>query len=259
MVERTYVGKGGDGVMKCIEFVNELMKLHNLRCTVEFGDFRIDRSYHNIEIEDTFRAEDVQVLDKAIGYSIFPEYESVTRVKFDRGSPIIDFLSSDITSSIKLSMMVDSLHNEIFYIYLRNGYYKRAFRYIYNYLYARAYSNILYKPMCIFDEKLMSAVNSLLSEIVLDDAPDILDIFVNTNWTDYYDEFVEYDNRLRSVLKQALPLKKEHMDINGLLNDDDGRTCVKTLINVTDNTECRAVLLRWLKKNECDMDDNTEL
>lgn len=245
--------------MTCIEFVNELMKLHNLRCTVEFGDFRIDRSYHNIEIEDTFRAEDVQVLDKAIGYSIFPEYESVTRVKFDRGSPIIDFLSSDITSSIKLSMMVDSLHNEIFYIYLRNGYYKRAFRHIYNYLYARASANILYEPMRMLDEKLIMAVNSLLAEIGLDDVPDALDIFINTNWADYYDEFVEYDNRLRSVLKHALPLKKEHMDINRLLINDSSITCVKSVIYVTENAECKAVLLRWLKKHECNTDENIEL
>lgn len=245
--------------MTCIEFVNELMALHNSKCTVEFGDFHMDRSYYNVEIEDTFRAEDVQGLDKAFGYSIFPEYESVIRVKFDRNSPIIDFLSSDITAYIKLSMMVDSLRNEIFYIYLRNGYYKRAFRYVYNYLFTRAYSNILYEPMHIFDEKLMRAANSLLSEIVLADVPDILDIFINTNWVDYYDEFVEYDNNLRSVLKHALPLKKEHMDIDGLLNDDVGRTCVKALISVTENTECKAVLLRWLKNNECNTDENIEL
>ena len=245
--------------MTYIEFANEFMTLHNSRCTVKFDDFHMDKSYYNVEFEDTFRAEDIQVLDKAIGYSIFPEYESVTRVKFDRGSPIIDFLSSDITSSIKLSMMVDSLHNEIFYIYLRNGYYKRAFRYIYNYIYARAYANILYEPMRMFDEKLTMATNSLLVEIVLDDVPDVLNIFVNTNWADYYDEFVEYDNRLRSVLKHALPLKKEHMDINGLLNDDAGITCVKSMICVTDNAECKAVLLRWLKKHECNTDENMEL
>lgn len=244
--------------MTCIEFVNELMALHNSRCTVEFGDFHMDRSYYNVEIKDTFRAEDVQGLDKAFGYSIFPEYESVIRVKFDRNSPIIDFLSSDITAYIKLSMMVDSLRNEIFYIYLRNGYYKRAFRYIYNYHFARA-TNILHEPMRAFDEKLIMAVNSLLAEIVLDDVPDVLDIFINTNWVDYYDEFVEYNNRLRSLLKHALPLKKDHMDINRLLNDDAGITCVKSMIYVTENTECKAVLLRWLKKNEYGTDENMEL
>ena len=252
--------------MTCIEFVNELMVLHNSRCTVEFGDFHMDRSYYNVEIEDTFRAEDIQVLDKAIGYSIFPEYEYVTRVKFDRDlpifdrdSPIIDFLSSDITASIRFAMMIEALRCEIFYIYLRNGYYKRAFRYIYNYLFARASVNVLYEPMRVFDEKLIMAVNSLFTEIVLDDVPDVLDIFINTNWVNYYDEFVEYDNRLRSVLKCALPLKKEHMDINGLLNDDVGRTCVKFMVNVTDNTECKAVLLRWLKEHECNTDENMEL
>ena len=245
--------------MTCIEFVNELMKLHNSQCTVEFGDFHMDRSYYNVEIEDTFRAEDIQVMDKAIGYSIFPEYESVTRVKFDRDSPIIDFLSSDITASLKFSMMVGALRNEIFYIYLRNGYYKRAFRYIYNYLFARTSANTLYEPMHMFDKKLIMAVDSLFTEIVLDDVPDVLDIFINTNWVDYYDEFVEYDNRLRSVLKHALPLKKDHMDINRLLNDDAGIICIKALISVIDNAECKAVLLRWLKKNEYDTDDNMEL
>lgn len=245
--------------MTCIEFVNELMVLHNSRCTVEFGDFHMDRSYYNIEIEDTFTAEDIRVLDKAIGYSIFPEYESVTRVKFDRDSPIIDFLSSDITASVRFAMMIEALRCEIFYIYLRNGYYKRAFRYIYNYLFARAYSNILDEPICVFDKKLTMATNSLLTEIILDDVPDVLDIFINTNWADYYDEFVEYDNSLRSVLKHDLPLKKEHMDINGLLNDDAGRTCIKFMISVTENTECKAVLLRWLKNNECNTDENMEL
>jgi hypothetical protein len=241
------------------EFVNELMELHNSRCTVEFGDFHMDRSYYNAEIEDTFRAEDVQIMDKMIGYSIFPEYESVIRVKFDRDSPIIDFLSSDITASLKFSMMVGALRNEIFYIYLRNGYYKRAFRYIYNYLFARTYANTLYELMRAFDKKLIMAVNSLLAEISLDDVPDVLDIFINTNWVNYYDEFVEYDNRLRSVLKHALPLKKEHMDINGILNDDAGITCVKSMICVTDNAECKAVLLRWLKKHECNTEENIEL
>jgi hypothetical protein len=235
------------------------MELHNSKCTVEFDDFHMDRSYYNAEIEDTFRAEDVQIMDKMIGYSIYPEYESVIRVKFDHDSPIIDFLSSDITEYIKLSMMVDFLRNEIFYIYLRNGYYKRAFRYIYNYLYARASVNILYEPMRVFDEKLIMAVNSLLAEISLDDVPDVLDIFINTNWADYYDEFVEYDNRLRSVLKYVLPLKKEHIDINRLLNNDAGRTCVRSMIYVTENAECKAVLLRWLKKHECNTEENIEL
>ena len=245
--------------MTYIEFVNELTKLHNSRCAVKFDDFHMDRSYYNVEIEDTFRAEDIRVLDKVIWYSIFTEYESVTRIKFDRDSPIIDFLSSDITSSIKLSMMKASLHSEIFCIYLRNGYYKRAFRYIYNYLSARAYGNTLYEPTSIFDEKLIMAVNSLFTEIVLDDIPDVLNEFINTNWVDYYDEFVEYDNRLRSVLKHALPLKKEHMDINGILNDNVGITCVKFMMNVTENTECKAIILRWLKKNECNTDENMEL
>ena len=247
--------------MTCIEFVNEFMNLHNSRCTVKFDDFYMDRSYYNVEFEDTFGAEDIQVMDEDIGYSIYPEYESVTRVKFDHGSPIIDFLSSDITSSIKFSIMVYPLHIEIFYIYLRNGYYKRAFRYIYNYLYERAHSTILYEPMPILDKKVIIAANSLLAEIVLDDVPvpDALDIFINTNWADYYDEFVEYDNRLRSVLKHDLPLKKEHMDINRLLNDNNDGTDIKLLINVTKNTECKAVLLRWLKKYECNAEENMEL
>jgi hypothetical protein len=103
------------------------------------------------------------------------------------------------------------------------------------------------------------AVNSLLAEISLDDVPDVLDIFINTNWADYYDEFVEYDNRLRSVLKYVLPLKKEHIDINRLLNNDAGRTCVRSMIYVTENAECKAVLLRWLKKHECNTEENIEL
>ena len=103
------------------------------------------------------------------------------------------------------------------------------------------------------------AVNSLLTEIVFDDVPDVLDIFVNTNWIDYYDEFVECDNKLRSILKHALPLKKEHMNINGLLSDDAGRTYVKGLISITENTECKSIMLRWLKEHEYDTDEDMEL
>jgi hypothetical protein len=246
--------------MTLLEMAEKLIEVHNKNSLVKVNDFYVEREYHDYEIEDTFKSVSIDILDNAIGYAIFPEYEHAIRIKFNAGecSPHIDLLSSDDTIAYRGLMLSNNLRDEIFEIFLVNEYNKRSFRYLYD-------TTLKSKTFTIYGK---SHVNTLIStefptmimDMVARNKPEQLAVLVNTNWHEYYDEFIKFNN-LNTSPSDQLPVKKEELDFNAVLHNTDDLTRIKSslfLSTVYQHAECTAILLRWLKKYGIVVEDKNE-
>ena len=255
MVERTYVRKGGDGVMTLFEMAEKLIEAHNKNSPlgVKVNDFYIEHKYRDYEIEDTFKSVGIDILDNISSYSLFPEYGYVIRIKFyaDKWSPFIDLLSSDDTISYRGFMLRDNLCDEIFGIFLVNEYPKRSFRYLYDTTLKSEIYTIYGKT------QVKPEFSTLIMDMVASDKPEQLAVLVNTNWHEYYDEFIKFNNLDVSPSDQ-LPVKKEELDFNVVLNNTDELSRIQSslfLSTVYHHAECTAILLRRLKEHGFDDED----
>jgi hypothetical protein len=91
-------------------------------------------------------------------------------------------------------------------------------------------------------------------DMVARNKPEQLDVLVNTNWHEYYDEFIKFNN-LNTSPSDQLPVKKEEFDFNVVLHNTDDLTRIKSslfLSTVYQHAECTAILLRWLKEHGFD-------
>ena len=243
--------------MTLVEMAEKLIKIHNELSLVKIDDFYIEREYHDYEIEDTFKSVGINILGNIASYQLFPEYKQVIRIKFcaDKGSPFIDLLSSDDTVSYRGVMLRSNLCDEIFEIFLVNEYPKRSFRYLYDITLKRKTFTMYGKTHV--KQTIHTEFPTLIMDMVASNKPEQLAVFVNTNWHEYYDEFIKFNNLDVSPSDQ-LPVKKEELDFNAVLHNTDDLSRIKsslTLSTVYHHTECTAILLRWLKEHGFDDGD----
>ena len=244
--------------MTLLEMAEKLIKIHNELSLVKVDDFYIEREYRDYEIEDTFKSTSINILDNITSYSLFPEYGHVIRIKFyaDKLYPFIDLLSSDDTISYRGLMLRDNLCDEIFEIFLVNEYPKRSFRYLYDTtLKSKIYT--IYGITQVKQTLFHTEFSTLIMDMVASNKPEQLAVLVNTNWHEYYDEFIKFNN-LDVSSSDQLPVKKEELDFNVVLNNTDELSRIKSslfLSTVYHHAECTAILLRWLKEHGFDDED----
>jgi hypothetical protein len=244
--------------MTLLEMAEKLIEMHNKSSLVKVNDFYIERKYRDYEIEDTFKSVGINIFGSIESHALFPEYEHLIRIKFYADwFPFIDLLSSDDTISFRGLMLRSDLYDEIFKIFLVNGYPKRSFRYLYN-------TTLKNKTFTCYSKNhvkqtFYTELPTLIMDMVTRNKPEQLDVLVNTNWHEYYDEFIKFNNLNTSPYDQ-LPVKKEELDFNVVLHNTDDLARIKSslfLSTVYHYAECTAVLLRWLKEHGID-DENCQ-
>lgn len=235
--------------MTLLEMAEKLIKIHNEFSLVKVNDFYIEHEYRDYEIEDTFKSGCINILDNINSYQLFPEYDHVIRIKFcvDKGSPFIDLLSSDDTISYRGLMLRNNLYDEIFEIFLVNEYPKRSFRYLYDItLKSKIYT--IYGKTHV-KQTFYTEFPTIIMDMVASNKPEQLAVFVNMNWHEYYDEFIKFNN-LNVSPSDQLPVKKEELDLNAVLNNADELSRIKSSLSLSTawhHAECTAILLRLLK------------
>ena len=247
--------------MRLLEMAEKLIEVHNKNSLVKVSDFYIERKYHDYEIEDTFKSVGIDIIDNINSYALFPEYDHVIRIKFyaDKWFPFIDLLSPDDTISYRGLMLRDNLFDEIFGICLVNKYNKRSFRYLYDTT-LKSKTFTIYGKTHVKQTFYITEFPTMIMDMVACNKPEQLAVLVNTNWHEYYDEFIKF-NDLNVSPSDQLPVKKEELDFNVVLHNTDDLERIKSslfLSTVYQHAECTAILLRWLKKYGIVVEDKNE-